>query len=118
MAGLLNSGIDVFFIPADNTTQQNSSVIIAACMAKKVPVFTGISGIVENGAVGTVGTNYYELGKVNAGQAAKVLAGTPARQIPVQIADKGDLYLNMNTIKKLGLAVPEQLRKSAVKIYE
>lgn len=118
VAGLLDAGIQAFFIPADNTTQSNAQVIIAACMNRRIPVFTGIPGIVENGAVGTVGTNYYELGKVNAAQAAKILSGSPARQIPVQIADKGDLYLNMTSIKKLGLTVPEQLRKTALKVYE
>jgi putative ABC transport system substrate-binding protein len=118
VAGVLDAGIQAFFIPADNTMQSNAQVVIAACMKRRIPVFTGISGIVENGAVGTVGTNYYELGKVNAAQAAKILSGVPARQIPVQIADKGDLYLNMASIKKLGLTVPEQLQKKAVKIYE
>jgi putative ABC transport system substrate-binding protein len=118
VAGLLDVGIQAFFIPADNTMQSNAQVVIAACMNRRIPVFTGIPGIVENGAVATVGTNYYELGKVNAVQAAKVLSGTPPRQIPVQIADKGDLYLNMISIKKLGLTVPEQLRKTAFKVYE
>lgn len=118
VAGVLTVGIQAFFIPADNTAQSNAQVIIAACMNKRVAVFTGIPGIVENGAVATVGTNYYQLGKVNAAQAAKILSGTPARQIPVQIADKGDLYLNMVSIKKLGLTVPEQLRKTAIKVYE
>jgi putative ABC transport system substrate-binding protein len=118
VAGVLDDGIQAFFIPADNTMQSNAQVVIAACMKKRLPVFTGIPGIVENGAIGTVGTNYYELGKVNAAQAAKILSGVPARQIPVQIADKGDLYLNMASAKKLGLTVPDQLQKKAVKIYE
>jgi putative ABC transport system substrate-binding protein len=118
VSGLLSAGIDAFFIPADNTVQSDAQVVIAACMNKKIPVFTGIPGIVQNGAVGTVGTNYYELGKVNGAQAAEILSGTPARDIPVQIAAKGDLYLNMTSIKKLGLHIPDDLVRKAVKVYQ
>lgn len=69
VAALLNQTIDMLFIPADNTAQTSSAVIIALCQQKGIPVFTGISGIVERGAIATVGTNYFELGKVNARQA-------------------------------------------------
>ncbi|MGO8735467.1 MAG: ABC transporter substrate-binding protein [Terriglobia bacterium] len=118
VAGLLNARIDAFFVPADNTVQSDAQVVIAACMNKDVPLFTGIPGIVENGAVGTVGTNYYELGKVNGAQAAQILSGTPGRDIPVQVAEKGDLYLNLASIKKLGLHVQEDLVKKAFKVYQ
>lgn len=118
VSGLLDRKIDVMYIPADNTAQTSSQVIIAACMQKKIPVFTGIPGIVENGALGTVGTNYYELGKVNAKQAARILRGEAARNIPVSIADNGDLYLNAKAAKQLSIEIPAELRKHAVKVYE
>jgi len=118
VAGLLNSKIDVLFIPADNTAQTSSKTIISACMRSKVPVFTGIPGIVENGALGTVGTNYYELGKVNAIQIIEIIGGKAASEIPVRIADKGDLYLNLIVAKDLGIAVSSDFKKKAFKVYE
>lgn len=120
VGGLLNSGIHIFFIPADNTAQTSAKIIISACNKRspKVPVFTGIPGIVQNGALGTVGTNYYELGKVNAWQIAHILKGQSASEIPVRIADKGDLYLNLLAASELGISVPEDLKKKAVKVYE
>lgn len=116
-AGLLADEIDALFIPADNTAQTSSQVIIAACMRKKVPVFTGIPGIVKHGALGTVGTNYYELGKVNAKQAIRILSGQEARRIPVAIAETGDIYLNLETATELGISVPQDLVDKALKIY-
>jgi putative ABC transport system substrate-binding protein len=119
VAAILNSGVDVFFIPADNTAQTSAPTILGLCQQKRIPVFTGISGIVETGAVGTVGTNYYELGKVNAAQAAQILRdGKQARDIPVAIADKGDIYINGKVAKSLGIQIPDDIRKKAVKIYE
>lgn len=115
---LLNSGIELLFIPADNTAQTSAPTIIAACNKKNIPVFTGISGIVETGAIATVGTNYYELGKVNAKQAAEILfKKKKAQEVPVAIADKGDIYLNMKVAKALSIAVPDSIVKKAFKIY-
>ncbi len=116
---LLSKKIDLFYIPADNTAQTNSSIIISNCNRKKVPVFTGISGIVENGAIATVGTNYYELGKVNAKQAIEIIFNhKPTKDVPVAIADQGDIYLNLKVAKELGIIIPDEIIKKAFKIYK
>jgi putative ABC transport system substrate-binding protein len=118
VAALLTQNIELFFIPADNTAQTSSPTIIALCQQKKIPVFTGISGIVESGALATVGTNYYELGKVNARQAVEVLRhGKQAKDLPVAIAEKGDTYINLKVAQSLGITVPEDTLKKAFKVY-
>lgn len=115
---LINQKIELLFIPADNTAQTSSAVILNACQ-NKIPVFTGISGIVESGAIATVGTNYFELGKVNAEQAYEILKNNmQAKDIPVAIAEKGDIYINLKVAKQLGISVPEDIIKKAFKIYQ
>jgi putative tryptophan/tyrosine transport system substrate-binding protein len=119
VAAILSKGIDAFFIPADNTAQTASATILALCNQQKVPVFTGIPGIVENGALATVGTNYYQLGKVNAKQAVQILKeNKKASGISVSIADQGDVYINLKTAKSLNITVPADVLKKAVKVYE
>lgn len=119
VAAILSKGIDVFFIPADNTAQTASATILALCNQQKVPVFTGIPGIVENGALATVGTNYYELGKVNAKQVVQILKeGKKASDLPVSIADQGDTYINLKVAKSLSIAVPADVLKKTSKVYE
>ena len=117
VSSLISRKIDALYIPADNTAQGNAQVIIAAGLRAKIPVFTGIPGIVQNGALGTVGTNYIELGKVNARQALQILKGTSARNIPVATADTGDLYLNETSARQLGIVIPSSLRSRALEIY-
>jgi len=117
VGSLIQNKIDAFFVPADNTAQGNSQVILAACFRAHIPVFTGISGIVQNGALGTVGTNYVELGKVNARQAIEILKGKEAKELSVLTADKGDLYLNQTSANKLGITIPDALLKRAVAVY-
>ncbi|RJQ61046.1 MAG: ABC transporter substrate-binding protein [Stygiobacter sp.] len=118
VSALITKKIDLFFIPADNTAQTSSSSIIGICNKYKIPVFTGISGIVESGAIGTVGTNYYELGKVNAKQAYEVLINNKEpKNIQVAIAEKGDIYINITVCTKLGIKVPQEIIDKAFKKY-
>jgi putative ABC transport system substrate-binding protein len=117
-AALLNASVDAVFLPADNTVQTAASTIIAACNARKVPVFTGIPGIVENGALATVGTNYYELGKVNGELAARILRGEKAGAIPVSVARRGDVHINLSAARALGIEIPSEVRDGAFKVYE
>ncbi len=119
LSAIINSEIDLFYIPADNVTQASSNFIIAQCNRKNIPVFTGISGIVEQGAIGTVGTNYYELGKVNAKQAASVIFNNKkASDIDVAIADVGDIYINEKACLNLNIAIPDSIKSKAFKIYK
>ncbi|MBS1624062.1 MAG: ABC transporter substrate-binding protein [Bacteroidetes bacterium] len=119
VAALLNEKIELLFIPADNTAQTSANTILAQCTKNKIPVFTGISGIVESGAIATVGTNYYELGKINAKQALQIIFKDKlAKDIPVAVADKGDIYLNLKTAKALGISIPQDVADKAIKKYE
>jgi putative ABC transport system substrate-binding protein len=98
--------------------QTAASAIIAACNAKKIPVFTGISGIVEDGALATVGTNYFELGRVNGQMAARILRGERARAIPVATAKRGDIYINLKAADLLSVKVPPEVIGQAFKVYK
>ena len=116
---LISQGIDLFFIPADNTAQSAAPIIINICNKKQIPVFTGIPGIVEQGAIGTVGTNYFELGKVNAQQVSKIIKQhKKCSEIPVSIADKGDIYLNLKALDNFNIKIDSTLVKKAFKIYK
>ena len=116
---VLNERIDLFFIPADNAVLAASRVVIALCHRKKIPVFTGVCEIAGNGALATVGVNYYQLGQINAKQAAEILLnGKQAREIPVVVADKGDICVNLRTAKNLGISIPKEIEERAHKIYQ
>jgi putative ABC transport system substrate-binding protein len=118
VSAILSNNIDLFFIPADNTAQTSSPAIISMCNKKGIPVFTGIPGIVENGGIATVGTNYYELGKLNANQVVQIIKNhKKASEIPVSIANSGDIYLNLTAAKKLNIVFSKNIIDKAYKIY-
>lgn len=112
-----SKGVAALYIGPDNLTQANSATLLALGEKLKLPVFTGISGIVEKGAAGTVGTNYFEVGKVNGQQMATLLRGATASSIAPAVAQEGDLYLNLTVLNRLGINVPAELRAKTVKVY-
>jgi putative ABC transport system substrate-binding protein len=116
-SGANKQHIDALYIPADNTAQTNANIIIGSCTKRHVPVFTGDPGIVEMGAVGSVGTNYEELGRENGRQAAAILGGTAPQDIPVVVVESGQLFINMRAAGELGIVVPQSLVRQAVGIY-
>lgn len=116
---LLNEGIGLLFIPSDNTVQAASLYIIERCESRKVPVFTGVCEIAEKGALAAVGVNYYDLGNANAQQAAEVIShGKQAREVPVIVAEKGNICVNLKAAKKLGIVVPKEILEKAAKIFQ
>ncbi len=117
VGALLSSRVAAIYIPADNTAQSQSATIISIANQAGIPVFTGISGIVERGAIGTVGTNYYEVGRVNGLQVAEILRGSRADSLPVAIADRGDIYLNLAAAARHGINVPDSLIARAFQVF-
>jgi putative ABC transport system substrate-binding protein len=110
---------DVIYIPADNTAQSAAPIIIKICNDKDVPLFTGLSGIVEQGALATVGTNYFQVGKKTGQLAVEILKnGKKPSEVPVSVTDVGDIYLNLKAAKEQNVSLSEELIKKAFKVYK
>jgi len=70
------------------------------------------------GALVTYGPDYYAVGYQAARQVAKILAGTPPRDIPVEGANKIELVINGKVAKALGLAIPPSILLRAERVIE
>ncbi|ODB92362.1 hypothetical protein A3194_08210 [Candidatus Thiodiazotropha endoloripes] len=67
------------------------------------PVIGGNSYHVEDGAVSAVAKTGQEQGEIAAGMLLKVLNGTPLKNLPVTRNYKGRRYINVNSMKELGI---------------
>jgi putative tryptophan/tyrosine transport system substrate-binding protein len=110
---LIADGVQAIYIGPDNLTQGQAAAIIAISKRHRVPVFTGVSEIVDKGAVATVGINYLEVGRLNGRQAAQILRGAIPRNLRPEIAKKGDRHLNLAALDDLHIEVPQELKKDA-----
>lgn len=73
---------------------------------------------VDWGALMAYGTDYYAVGVQAARQVAKILMGTPPRDLPVEGANKIQLVINGKVAKALGLKIPQSILLRADRVVE
>lgn len=72
----LCAGIDVLYIPTDNTCADNGKIIANAAMDANVPIITGEKNTcISCKGVATFSIDYYELGKTTGQMAISILKG-------------------------------------------
>lgn len=103
--------VDVLYVPTDSTVVPAMPIIIEKAMAKKIPIIPEEKGQVELGALAAEGIDFYKLGYETGLMAADVLDGKSKPQdMPVKILEDRDIYVNKDTLEKLNLEIPEQLK--------
>ncbi|MDO5695627.1 MAG: ABC transporter substrate-binding protein [Eubacteriales bacterium] len=104
--------VDAIYTPTDNAIATAMSTVAQIAVPKKVPVVAGAVEMVQKGGAGTVGLDYYTLGKQTAEMAVKILKdGMKAENLPVEFSKEDKIELNEEIIGKLGLTVPEKYVK-------
>lgn len=68
----------------------------------------------KEGGIATVGQNQFDLGVETGKMAADVLSGKakPA-DTPVNVIDYGDMIINEDKAKELGITIPEKIKEQA-----
>lgn len=103
--------IDVLYVPTDSTVVPAMTIIIEKAMNKQVPIIPEEKGQVELGALAAEGIDFYKLGYETGLMAADVLDGkSKPEDMPVKILEDRDIYVNKDTLKKLNLEIPEDLK--------
>jgi putative ABC transport system substrate-binding protein len=108
---------DAIMVVGDNTAVSALESIIKVAEQNKIPLVAGDPDSVKRGAVAAYGFDYYDLGKQTGEMAAKVLAGTPISQIPVEFAKNLQLSINEKAAAAQGVTIPQDLVDKAVTKY-
>ena len=102
--------VDAFYVPTDNMLAAGIANVAMVANNAKLPVIGGEEGMVNSGALATYGINYYELGKLTAKQAVKVLKeGANPADMPIEYLEKFDFTYNKDTAAAIGVIIPENL---------
>ena len=104
--------VDAIYSPTDNMIASCMSTVAMVANDAKIPTIVGESGMVSQGGLATYGLNYYQLGKQTAVMAVEILRnGKKPQDMPIQYLDSCDFDYNPDTLKILGLTLPEDLQK-------
>lgn len=108
--------VDAIFIPQDNTIASAFSSVVAASKVAKVPVYSSVDTMVEEGSVASISQSQYQLGVETANQVLQLLKGKAVSDIPVKVVDDGKPLINRKVAEELGITIPPRLLKTATVI--
>jgi len=99
--------VDAIYVPTDNMVVSALASVVKVGEDNDIPVFGAESNTVENGAVATVGIDYYQLGRMTGDMAVRVLKGEKPQDMAIQQQQGSDLILNLKAAQNMGVTVPE-----------
>ena len=80
----------------------------------KIPVIPGEAALLKNGALATVGIDYYTIGKLAGNMGADILEGKGKPEtMPIQYQTEFTAVVNPTVAKELGITIPEAIAKTA-----
>ncbi len=112
---LISRGVDCF----SNLTDNNVVGVLAAILEKTneagIPVYGSEVEQVKNGCAAGAGLDYVKLGIQTGLMAAKVIKGeTTCADLPYEVIEDYDLYVNSTVMDAMGLTMPAALADTAV----
>jgi len=110
--------VDAVYVPTDNTVVSSIAGVLQVTEPNRIPVIAGESSVVEAGGLATIGIDYYKLGWQTGEMALRVLKGEKPQNMPIERQKDLNLVINEKAAKKLGIAIPDELKKKASKIIE
>jgi putative ABC transport system substrate-binding protein len=110
--------VDAILLPTDSTVISVVESVVTVGRTARLPVFASDTASVERGALAALGFNYYDMGKLTAQMADKVLKGENPGEIAAEVPESQDLYLNASSAKAMGVAVSAEIRAGAKKVIE
>jgi putative ABC transport system substrate-binding protein len=111
--------VDAVYLPTDNTVVAALESVIKVCEEEKMPLFSADVNSVQRGTVAALAFDYYQHGYQTGLMAKRLLidSASPA-ETPVETQKELVLHLNLKAAAKMGVSVPEEVRKAADKIYK
>jgi class 3 adenylate cyclase/ABC-type uncharacterized transport system substrate-binding protein len=119
LAGLDRRSCDVLaVIPDQGYLSVDRSIIIAAAMALKIPVFCPAPEYVSDGGLISLSPDQTEVYRRAAYYVNAIFKGTPPSELPIEEPSKLILKINLKTAKLLGIKIPAPILMRADELIE
>jgi putative ABC transport system substrate-binding protein len=82
-----------------------------------IPLFPSDDPSVERGGIACLGFDYYDVGYQTGEMAVRILEGTPASEIPVELGRIFSYSVNTEAAETFGVTIPQEILDKALNIY-
>jgi ABC-type uncharacterized transport system substrate-binding protein len=115
---ILQARCDALVVFPDAAMFAVSDQIARFASQARLPSVSGWGSFARNGLLLTYGPNVPEIYRSLARYVDRILRGTKATELPVELPTRFELIMNLKTAKALGLIVPPQLLARADEVIE
>lgn len=109
---------DALMVFPDSAMFEVNDRVAQFAIEAKLPSVSGWAPFARNGLLASYGPNVREIYRSMARFVDRILRGTKAADLPVEVPTKLELVINMKTAKALGLTVPPTLIARADEVIE
>jgi putative ABC transport system substrate-binding protein len=107
---------DAYFYTSDAMVTSQAQLVVSTATSKKLPTMFSEQNLVAMGGLASYGQNFRETGRLSAKYVQKIMAGAPPGDLRVEVVDKFELAINLNTAKEIGVTVPSTVLARADKV--
>lgn len=110
--------VDALYVPTDNTVVSAIESVVLVAERARLPLIAGEDLSVEQGALATVGIDYYQLGRQTADMALRVLQGENPAEMSIEYQNEINLVVNLSAAQRMGVTIPEDLLANAARVID
>jgi putative ABC transport system substrate-binding protein len=110
--------VDGIYVPTDNTIVSAIQSVIKVTNKNNLPLIVADNNSVKEGALATLGIDYYKLGEQTGAMAQEVLNGANPGEMPIQRIEDADLIINLKAAEKMNIELPQSLIDEAKKVIK
>jgi putative tryptophan/tyrosine transport system substrate-binding protein len=113
-----NAHVDAIFIVGNALMSQHAKLVFELTTKYRFPSMTEESRYVEAGGLISYGANLADLYSRAAEYVVNILKGARPGDLPVKLASRFEIYVNLKTSQQIGLVVPQHLLVQADKVIK
>jgi putative ABC transport system substrate-binding protein len=118
LAKMEESGRDGVLIVQSGTNLNIPGRSLEVATSNKIPTMYPASFWTQVGALISYGPDQYSQGRQAARLAHKILTGTPASELPVELPDRIEFIINLKTASRIGLKIPPSILFRADRVFK
>ena len=110
--------VHAIWVGTDNTVVSGLEAVIKVCEDNQIPFFPSDDPSIERGGIACLGFDYYDVGYQTGEMAVRILEGTSACDIPVELGKIFSYTVNTAAAERYGVTIPQAILDKALTTYE